>query len=162
MFVKKIRINIFSTKIPYKIIIYSLDGEVFVNQLAMQNATTFCVCCKSFRIAIKVEYANQIQTKYFILTNARCQFLNTYFRFQDLLLRQNFILLDKNYNLPINSAKLSFTEKSSNNFSGFLFLSCIVCIFFAILIKIPHFILFLFLFCCIMWLQFKKIFLRQK
>lgn len=109
MFYEKIiKISVFSSKNPIYLRIYTLDGNLlfygFVN-----NNSTFCVCTCSQKIAVGAQFNGQTQTQYFNLTNYRCQNLSVYFNFNTQNnATQNFILLDKTYNFPIESATLNF------------------------------------------------------
>lgn len=110
MLAKRIRLNIFLSTTPALITVYTLDGQTIFSQTLTQQQTTFCFCCNKQKFAINANFNNQNQTQYFILSENRCQFFNVYFNFNNnqQIVRQNIILLDQNYNLPIKSATLTF------------------------------------------------------
>ena len=114
MFLKTVKFFVYTTKIPANIKIYLLDGEVILNKTLNKNQSIICVCCCKGKIAINLKYKNQSKTQYFVITNCKYQFFSVYFNFNNFLTPQTIFLLDKNYNLPINSAILTFKQKNPN------------------------------------------------
>lgn len=109
MVLKKIIFYVFSTRTPIRATIHTLGGEVIYDKILATNQSKICVCCCENKIAINLNYNMQNQTQYYVLTDHKCQFFNVYFNINEqLTTQQTIFLLDKNYDLPINSAILTF------------------------------------------------------
>lgn len=104
-----IKIRVSTSKIPSKIKIYTLDGKLYQKTIINQNWAEFCVCNTAETIAVLAEWKNQTETRYFKPMKKCCQCVSFAFKFaEQSSMLQNFILLDKNYNLPVYMAILNF------------------------------------------------------
>ncbi len=112
MFAKKIIFNISASNLPVNIKIRTLSGRIILNATITQNNSIIYVCYTEFKLAISAQYNNQTIIQYYNLTNCKCQVFNVCFRFNNTFIIPtfNFILLDKNYNLPVPSAILKLTK----------------------------------------------------
>ena len=107
---KTIILNIFSTNAPFKITISNPNGIVIFSRTINQNNKKLCICSKFSKITIKATYNTQSQTQYLYLNKCKWQYFNINFIFNEIDATQNFILLDKNYGLPIKTASLTLKK----------------------------------------------------
>ena len=112
---KHIYLSIFCNKFPFEIKIYTSNGMLVVQRVVASNNSIINFCTSSNRLIIVAKFNNSTQRKVLCLSN--CCFQNYIVNFDfwnEVIIYnpavQNFLLYDKNYNLPI-TAILSFQEK---------------------------------------------------
>lgn len=104
-----IKICVFSSKNPFKIKIRGLDGKLYLQNLINRNWMEFWLCNTNKAISVRAEWQGQVQTAYFKPLKTMCQRVNFCFQFNTPQpSQQKIILLDKNYDIPIQSAILNF------------------------------------------------------
>ena len=85
------------------------------NQIFHTRTTSnLCVCCACgvYLIQVSLNYENETQTISRFVDAVPCCLMMNFNFYLKVELLQTFVLLDKNYNLPINKAILSFTPRS--------------------------------------------------
>lgn len=114
MFYKKILLNIFSSKQPCKVTVFSCDDEV-IEEFAIQSYhTKICIRTKGRSIKLFAKYKSQTIYQTVSLYFNLCQSLVVNFAFDTILPHRqpSFITLsDRTYGFPIANAILNFKQK---------------------------------------------------
>lgn len=115
---KIINLIVSSSSVPFNLTILTCNGLFISKKTIASKTTKLCLCTKTCCLKLVANYQNQTLVKRVNLFNVRCQNIVAHFNFFTLAptpppqpQKQNFVLLDKNYNLPISNAVLSFTAQ---------------------------------------------------
>lgn len=108
---KKIKLNIFCSKMPFELTIMTCDGRIVKKETLYANYKTICVCTKFDCLKLFAKYKNQIVYKKICLSGCRCQNICVNFAFKKVFSKMVFCLItltDAVYGLPIQKALLQF------------------------------------------------------
>ena len=110
---KKIKLNIFSSILPYNLKIISSNCEIIKNTLISTYNQKICISTKGCYVKLVAKISGQIVYKTIYLNNQKCQKYSVNFAFDSVISQKYvnfFTLFDKNYDFPIESAILNFSE----------------------------------------------------
>ena len=110
---KKVKINIFSSKECFELTIMSCDGRVIKNVVINSKASKICFCTRNDCVKLFAKHKNQIVCKKICLCNLRCQNIFVNFVFNKIFSKMVFktiCLTDLNYGLPVHNATLCFKQ----------------------------------------------------
>ena len=115
MFNKKIILNIFSSKTPYKLKILSERGKLIKESEIHSSCFNLMFCCKDSCITLLFSHKNQTIYQTILLSDCLCQNIFIGLDFKKILppmILNSITLTDANYQgLPISTAILKFEQK---------------------------------------------------
>ena len=110
---KEIELNIFSSILPYNLTIISSDCKVITSSVINTFNKKICINTNSCYVKLIAKISGQVVYKTIYLNNQKCQKYSVNFAFDSVISQKYvnfFTLFDKNYNFPIETAILNFSE----------------------------------------------------
>ena len=114
MLAKYVNLTIFSSKTPYDLNISTCNGQFIAKKKPISNPLSFCLCTTACCLKLIAKAQNETIIKTISLQNCRCQEYSVGFSFMPLIptpAEQIFLLIDKNYNLPVKNAIINLELK---------------------------------------------------